>query len=202
MVWATVALGHELTYLLANGGSYDTAMAQAGHERYWLAYLLIVGLLSGALVVVVVAQLVRLRRLAGKAKPGARNAGGSAGQFVRLIGRLWLRTAAAAALVYLIQENLELLSAGSALPGLAVAAGDQVIALPVLGLVALAAAAIAALVSWRRGALLRRIQDANDRPPGRTPYSARPPAVFRVVSFAVVAGNGVRAPPGRVIHAT
>lgn len=193
MVLVTVVLGHELTYLLAHGPSgYDVAMGEAGHERYWSTFVFAVGAIAAALIVVVAAQLIRLRRLAtGLDDPG--NA--SPRQFLGLVGRLWLRNGSGAAAVYLVQENVESVTAGHYLPGLAVFANDHLIALPLILLVALAVAVIGALVAWRRDALLRRLRTAAPGLRRRAPRFARDSGISDAPSLHVGEANGVRAPP-------
>lgn len=197
MVLATVVLGHELTYLLAHGPSgYGAAMDEAGHGRYWLTYALVVGAIGTALTAVVAMQLIRLQRLAAGLTPDARgvdNVGPI--QFLRLMGCLWLKTGTSAALVYLVQENLESVTAGLPLPGLAVFAGDHVIALPLIVLVGLAVAAIGSLVAWRRGALLRRLREAAAGLRRRAPRFARDSGIPVAICCGVGSANGVRAPP-------
>ena len=55
MVLVTLVLGHELTYLIANGPhGYEAAMRAGGHEGYWTTFVLAVGALVTVLTIVVV----------------------------------------------------------------------------------------------------------------------------------------------------
>src|SRR5689334_2063490 len=155
---AAVAVSHHLVYLLAYGAGagYAGAMTQRGHDAYWTEFLVVVG---GAVLVTSIAaarQLVRLRRQAAGLGPSAADPGVRhlASRFLRRFVIVTLLAAAA----FLVQENLELLAAGHAMPGLGVVTGDHVIALPVIGLVAAVIALVRALVEWRRDVLLARLR--------------------------------------------
>lgn len=192
MMLATVAVGHEFTYLLANGLSgYDAAMAEAGHERYWLTFVLVIGSVGFALTVVSARQLIRLRRRAARLSDPA-NA--EPGLFRGLVAHLWPRTALGAAAIYFIQENLEWATAGNTAPGLGVFTGEQLIALPVILAVGLGIALIGALVLWRRQVLLRRLRSAVPTRPD-APRFTRDSGIRHLPSVHLSAANGVRAPP-------
>ena len=198
MVLATVALGHELTYLLAHGLSgYDAAMAQAGHQWYWFTFVLLVGCVGFALTVVAARQLIRLRRLAAGLADSATSA---PGLFRGLVARIWLRTALGAAAIYYVQENIEAATAGLSPPGLGIFAGDQLIALPAFLLVGLVLALIATLVLWRQETLLRRLRSAAVPTRRQAPRFSRTLGASNVPSAHVSAANGVRAPPKLVFE--
>ena len=195
MVFATVVLGHELTYLLTHGFSgYDAAMAEAGHERYWVAFVLAVAATGCVLALVAVRQLLRLRNLAAGIEGGGTQ---NTGALRQLLAGLWRRTALGALLVYLLQENLEAVTSGQPLPGLNVLAGDQIVALPLVLLVALTIALIGALVAWRRDALLAQIQCGGVAPRRRAPRFARDSGIRVARKAYIGSANAVRAPPQR-----
>jgi hypothetical protein len=192
---AAVAVSHHLVYLLAHGAGagYAGAMTQRGHDAYWTEFLVVVG---GAVLVTSIAaarQLVRLRRQAtgsgpSTADPGVRHL---AIGFLRLLVTITLLASTA----FLVQENLELLAAGHAMPGLGAVTGDHAIALPVIGFVAAVIALVRALVEWRRDVLLARL-----RRPGRVRREiriARRPLTHGLALRSHLDGsrNGKRAPP-------
>ena len=160
LVLATVAAGHELTYLFAYGSGYDAAMEASGHAGYWTSFVVTVGVAIGGLVVVALRQFARLRAQ-------LRDVEGIADASPWMLLAMWLRSAAAigpaALLVYVVQENVETATVTGAFPGLTVLAGDHVVAAPVIVLIAAFAAFVYALVRWRRDVLERRLRAARRR---------------------------------------
>lgn len=193
VVLGTVVLGHGLTYLVSHGPSgYDAAMAVNGHERYWTMFILVAATIACALGVVVAGQIIRLRRLAaGRLDPDP--PGGAA--FRALVARIWRRAGFWGLAIYVLQENLETVTAGHSLPGLGVFGGDHIVALPVFSLIALVLAAVAALVAWRRGALLRRLRSVHVATRRQAPRFVRDSGVLCAIKVFVGSANGVRAPP-------
>lgn len=199
LVLASLALGHELIYLLAHGfgDGYARAMQEGGHDRYWTSFVLIVLVVTGCLGVIATAQWRRLRRLAADVQAGtARLKGGGLDRFFELLRPLWIRVSAGTIAAYLIQENVETASIGAPLPGLGVLGGEHAIALPVLLAVSLVVAAIGALVGWRREVLLARIRAAAMRRLRAPAATLRPALVIdRPAGRREGRRNGVRAPP-------
>lgn len=196
---ASLALGHELVYLIAHGvgDGYAAAMREGGHDRYWPSFLLVVALVTSALVAVTVIQVRRLRQLAAAIRSRSvriRDAGGA--RFFRLLGPLWLRLSVVVVATYLVQENIETVSTGVPLPGLGALAGEHAIALPVLLMVSLLVAAIGALVGWRREVILARLRAAA-RGLLRAAAAVLRPALANDRPTGITGGrrNGVRAPP-------
>lgn len=163
LVLASLALSHHLVYFLAygEGPAYARAMTAAGHDRYWASFLLVVGGSSVALVAVSVHQLRRLARLAEARRVGGATfqvCDGSLGVLFEMILLIWLRVAAVTSVAYLLQENLETLTAGVAVPGFSVVTGEHAVAIPVITLVSLALATVRAIAHWRRDLLLARLR--------------------------------------------
>ena len=193
---AAVSVSHHLTYLLAHGpgAGYAEAMTQRGHDTYWTEFLVVVG---GAVLVTSVAavrQLIRLTRQA-TAMTSTSVADPGVGRLLRRFGPLFLKLALLTTAAFLIQENVELIAAGAAIPGLDVLAGDHSIALPLILAVTAVLAFVRALVDWRRDVLLARLRRAgrpHSRGGVRRPDMAGP--VLR--SHLDASRNGTRAPPG------
>lgn len=193
LILVAVVLAHELTYLLAHGlTGYEAAMADAAHERYWTTLVLTVIAIACAIAVVVARQLIRLHRLAAQLDDVGIQ---SSASFSGLVARLWRRVAFGALAIYLIQENVESITAGQPIPGLRVLAGDHAIALPVIALVALTLAVVGALVVWKREALLDRIRSATVPTRRQAPRFARDAGISASNTAHLSAANGVRAPP-------
>ena len=193
LVMATVVLGHELTYLLANGLSgYDAAMQEAGHERYWTTLILTVAGITSILTVVAVRQLRRLQRLtAGFDTP----TGYERSLFRELLGRVWRRTALGALFVYYVQENVESLTSGQSAPGLEVFLGEHVSAAPVLLLVGLLVATVGALVVWRRNELIKKLRSIATATMRQAPRTERDTGALTPRWIDTSFARAVRAPP-------
>lgn len=200
---ASLLAGHELIYLASHGAGagYETAMRERGHDRYWTSFVLVVLAVSICLVSVATSQFVRLRRLAGHRRSGhieVENSG--IGQYARLLLSLWMRVALLTTFGYLLQENLEALPMSGSMAGVGVVTGEHALAVPILIAVSLVAAAVGALVGWRRSILLARIRQrvVEHR---RGPIAVRRPlAAVRPRPRSEGRRNGVRAPPAPLAH--
>lgn len=200
---ASLALSHELIYLIAHGfgEGYAAAMREGGHDRYWTSFLLIVAVVTSALVAVGVAQIRRLRRLTMAMRARVvhvRDVGLS--RFFELLGPLWLRLSVVVSSAYVLQENIETATTGASWPGLGVLGGEHAIALPVLILVSLLVAAVGALVGWRREVIVARLRAAA-RARRRPAASVLRPALANDRPTGIREGrrNGVRAPPAELL---
>lgn len=195
LVLATLVVGHHLIYAFAHGAEHDhiRATSAAGHDQYWLLFLVAV---VGAAIGIMVLAAHELRRLARLAASTPRGAIVQDADVRHLLGAwlpLFAKIGVAAVLAFLVQENLELLSVGAGFPGIGVLTGDHGVAIPVLLVVAAVIALLGALVRWRRDILLARIRRALPPPPGATP-------VWFVAPLPLVCAdgrgsNGTRAPP-------
>ena len=200
MVMASLAVSHELIYLLAHGtgDAFARAMQAGGHDGYWLQFALTVAGVTLGLSVVAVRQLRRLRQQSDAASAGRlviRDTGRAV--LGRMTGGLWLLVAAGTALAYVAQENLEVFAMTGRLPGLEVVTGAQIAAIPMIALTSLVVAVVGALMRWRRHVLLARIRAAR-APIRRTPARARRPAsAERLRSLTTTRSHGLRAPPDR-----
>ena len=200
---ASLASGHEFIYLLSGGPGegYAAAMREGGHDRYWTSFVLVVLAVLACLVAVSAAQLRRLRRLAARTAIGGHRVRDAATtRYRRLLGPLWLKVAAAAVAGYLLQENVETVSAGGPLPGFGVIGGEHALAVPILVAVSLVVAAVGALVGWRREILLARLRSRLRLRCRNASAVTRPTFVERPLRECEGRRNGVRAPPGTVPH--
>lgn len=196
-VLASMAASHELIYLLAHGSGadYARAMQESGHDRYWTSFIVTVAGVTTGLAVVAYRQIRRLQIQTSHARRGWLTVDdGGLRLFVGIAARLWFLTTGGTALAFLIQENLETVTAGLPFPGANAVAGENGLALPVIAAVSLFVALVGALARWGRAVLLARLRSAfggNRRPP-RLP---RPASFDRPGSLVAVRSNGLRAPP-------
>lgn len=198
---AALALGHELTYLVAHGADgFAAAMTERGHDRYWTSFLSVVVIVVGILATIAVIQLQRLRRLADLMRSSRDIHVSDLGvaRLVELFGPMWLRVTAVVLLAYFAQENTEVAAIGGRLPLLGVFAGEHWVALPILVLASGLVAMVGALVRWRREVLLRKLRLAQGF--RRPPVARQPTSVVQQPKSVLSARrNGVRAPPRAVI---
>lgn len=197
LVLASLAVAHELIYLGAHGSgdAYRVAMTEAGHDGYWSNFVIAVGVVSAVLLVVGLAQLRRLARLASSSGAGTlRVRDESVGHLARLVLPIWARVATLTTIVFLLQENIETASVGHPMPGLYALGGQHDMALPLIVAVSFVVALTRALVRWRRDVLLARLRRAASPRP-KAQLLVRPVESVLVLSADDIRRNGVRAPP-------
>ena len=194
---ASLVLAHNLIFIAGYGSRFGAVMQHTGHDHGWtIAALTSIGL-AATLLLVALRQLVQLRRAARQSgvltlpdEPGLRAFAG------RWLG-WWLALTAVTAALFILQENLELASVGSALPGLGIlASAAYPHALLIILLVALGISLVAALLGWRTSVLIARIQAARSeaRPGAATPLGRPEPIDLRPGSILGRRLAG-RAPP-------
>ena len=209
LVLGALALVHEVVYLATYGSAgYASAMQAGGHGRYWTAFILTVLLVVGSLTVATILQLVRLSRLATRMQAGGVDVlDQGLGRLVNLTLRRWLVIGAGTLCAFAVQENVERIDLGSPLPGIAVVTGENAIAVPVVIIVSVAIAFVAALAAWRREVLLTRLAAGRQSaPPRRAPRFLRPSVDERRPAWFIAGSqNPVRAPPNptrrHLVHA-
>ncbi len=198
LVMASLAVSHELIYLVAHGAGdeFAQAMQAGGHDGYWIQFALTIAGVTLALSAVGVRQLRRLRHQADAVSAGrlvVRDTGPAI--LARMTGRLWLLIAGGTTLAYVAQENIEVFAMTGRLPGLDVITGGQIAALPVITLASLVVAVVGGLMRWRRQVLLARIRAALApirRAPAPMPRFA---SAERLRSSTTTRFHGLRAPP-------
>ena len=198
LVLATLALAHQLIYVVAHGAGdgYRQAMTAAGHDSYWSGFVLAVGVVSGVLLAVAIAQLRRLARLARTASVGGLTVRDeSLRALLGLVAPLWARVTVLTTIAFLIQENVEIATVGHAMPGLGAIAGEHGLAVPIIAGVGLVVALVRGLVRWRRDILLARLRSA--RRPRASARTILRPVVQDITPTGIDGArrNGVRAPP-------
>ena len=162
LVAVALLVAHTVIYAAEDGlgGAFAEAMDRAGHGSWWLPLsgaVLVAGSVTG------LAWVWRLARLEGLARRGSRSPSrqrrgeppGYRAEVVAIARRLLPLVVA----LFLVQENVEALTAHGRLLGFDAVLAAHPLALPVLLLVGLALAAVGALVRWRIAVLRRRIAD-------------------------------------------
>jgi hypothetical protein len=195
-VLVSLVLSHDLVFLTRYGSAYGEALAHAGHGPAWTdAVLGSIGL-GAALLVAGLGGLIRLRAHARRlgARPTHAEPGWRA--FIRSWATSALRLVVATSLLLTIQENLERVGAGISGPNIRLlVSADYPYALPIVSVIAIAVAFVAALVGWRRAILVSRIRGVRRRPT-RVPAAPRPYGRLERRPNAAVAGiTAMRAPP-------
>lgn len=204
VVAVTLALAHDLTFLVRYGSAYGEALVHAGHGQAWTNAALACVALGVALLLAAGGQLWRLAFAARASAPSttpAPFAAGRLGDLVRSWAGLAARLGAVVALLLTIQENIERAAIGLQAPDPAIlASAEYPAALGIVAAVASAVAFVLALFRWRRDALLARIRAAA-APRSRRPVRAFRPTEPSGIGRRSILGRslGLRAPPTRQI---
>lgn len=198
LVLASLATSHELIYVHAHGvgAAYVRAMQEGGHDRYWTSFVLTVAGVTLVLAVVAVCQIRRLHGQASLVRAGRlRVKDRGLGQLGRLTSRLWLLIATGSTFAFIVQENAETITAGRPMPGLTVVSGEHALSLPILAVVSLLVAFVAALARWGRQVLLARLRRSMAPQRRGAARSRRPALTMQPTSPVRVHAHGLRAPP-------
>jgi hypothetical protein len=155
-------VGHDAVYAAEHGigRGYGSAMTALGHDAYWLPVTGLGLLAAIGLALASVLAIGRLqRRLHGiRSRRPIRSISVA---YRRELGSLYPPLFLAVVALFTLQENIETILARGDLPGVDVLLGGPLpLAIPVLGLVSLAVAAVGALVRWRIATLQARLRGA------------------------------------------
>jgi hypothetical protein len=203
LVVLTLVLAHEAVFLARYGSTYGEALQHSGHGSAWSDAVTVV-LLGAALILAgSLAGVYRLTRQVATASRDARDRATILGPAdLRRISRGWLGMALAlgpTVLVLLtIQENLEHLSAGLALPGMGILISPEYPFAVVITLAAaLGVALVATLLAWRRDVLVGRLRALAPQPRRRPSLGPQPRSVRLAARRGSILARrlGRRAPP-------
>jgi hypothetical protein len=205
-----LVLAHQGLFLARYGTTYSEALVRAGHGQAWTDAVTVVVGGSVALLVLVVARLHGLgllvrtaRETAGAPRPGYPRTVVVVDEprlrdFVRSWLEMVLVIGPAMALALTAQENIERVAAGLGPRGPLILLGPEyAMALPIVGLVAIGVAFVAALLGWRHEVLAARLRAARAglRAP-RSLATAAPGKPLPLVPRSLLARRlGRRAPP-------
>jgi hypothetical protein len=201
--WALAAVAwfvsHDAVFFaqLGPGAGLSRSLREAGHD-YWAVAagaLLAIGALAAVLTT------ARIRRLETHARAvGARPTTSSPMPYLLRTARAWLALFTVVTLAFAVQENLEHLRTHAHLIGSGAVMGPEYpLALPVIALITLAAALLAAAVAGVERALVEAIAAARSNDGTRAPRQLyRAPARVAARTATPMAGASAgRAPPLR-----
>jgi hypothetical protein len=155
---ASLVLAHNLIFLAGYGARFARAMATTGHPQGWF----IAAAVSIALgLVLLAAGSWRIHRLRSQAREiGARRLSTEPNRtdFVRLWLRWWLALALTTAMLFVLEENIELARISARLPGIGVlASAAYADAILIIAAVAFVVSLVATLLGWKIRLLATRI---------------------------------------------
>lgn len=206
-----LAVAHDAVFAAEYGlgGGFVRAMSEGGHDGYWPVFTVVA---TSALTLLGLWSAVRIGRLVVSSGPSRPSVGSaeavrshahrSAPAYRTELRRLWLALFALTTTAFAVQENVEHLAGHHHLIGLGALVGPEYpLALPVIGLVTFAAAAIGAAVRWRIAVLEHRLAGRLHRPLQRGLAARHPAPGWLDVAAAVAHGrilvrlDAGRAPP-------
>ena len=194
---ASLVLAHNLIFIAGYGSRFGAVMQHTGHDHGWTIAALTSTGLAASLLLIALRRLSQLRRAARM--PGVETLADEPGlrAFARRWLSWWLALTLVTAVLFVIQENLELASIGSALPGLGILTSTAYPhGIVIIPLVALGISLVAALLGWRTSVLIARILAARSeaRPAAGQPLGRPEPIDLRPGSILGRRLAG-RAPP-------
>jgi hypothetical protein len=203
---ACVAVAHTAIFAVEHGvgAGFAGAMRSGGHDGYWPAFSVLVAIAGTVLGLRAAVRLGRPRRASARGSQRSSASSPPAGprSYPAELVRLWSLLFAVVGVAFAVQENVEHLVGHGHLIGLGALIGPEYpLALPVIGLVALAAAALGALVRWRI-ARLQALVAGRRIPIRQRGLAARRPApgwaivaALRLRAWSLVRLDAGRAPP-------
>jgi uncharacterized oligopeptide transporter (OPT) family protein len=170
MVLAALVLAHNVIFLAGYRAHFETAMTSLGHDHGWTIAALVSMALAGSLLVVGSLRLLQLRRSARDA--GARRLLTEPDRraFVWRWLVWWVALTLATAVLFVLEENLEVARVHRTVPGIGVlASAAYPSAVAIIAVVALVVSLVAAILGWHAAVLIARIEAVRSPVPGDTP---------------------------------
>lgn len=198
---AALIVSHDAVFLVqvGPGAGLTAALRGAAHE-YWGTASALVALAVALLGIAAISRLRHLRRTAA-ALGATKRRGGGGRAYLRRVVWTWAAMAAAVAIGFAVQENVEhVLGHGHLLGVEALAGPEYPLAMPVIGAVTLLASLLAAAIRDVERALIAAISHAL-RGAQRRPIARleRPPLSVPRPSSAVATAHSGRGPPPRLV---
>jgi hypothetical protein len=196
MALAGLVLAHSLIFLAAYGATVADAMSRTGHDRGWLSAAAAALTLGGSLLAAMAWRLHRLRRTARHAGAVRLPAEPGPIAFLRHWLVWWLALTVAIAVLFVIEENIELSRIGDQLPGIRVLASAAYPgAAGIIAAVALVVSLLASLLGWEVDLLEARIRAARQLVRSELGEIARVDVIDRRPGSILGRGLAGRAPP-------
>jgi hypothetical protein len=200
MVLAALVLAHNVIFLAGYRAHFETAMISMGHDHGWRIAVVVAMALAGSLLVVGALRLLQLRRAAKDA--GARRLLTEPDRraFVWRWLVWWFALTLATAVLFVLEENLEVARVHRTLPGIGVlASAAYPNAVAIIAVVALVVSLVAAILGWHAAVLIARIQAVRSPVQGDTPpaFTAIEP-IDRHAGSILGGRRAGRAPPTAV----
>lgn len=197
MALVALVLAHNVIFLAGYGGRFGAAMARMGHDHGWVVAAAGTLALAGVLLLAGALRLRHLRRVArqGGARPLLTEPDRRA-----FLGRWlvwWIALTLATAVLFVIEENIEVAGVDAALPGLGVLwSSAYPNAVAVIAVVALSVSLVAAMLGWQLTILSARVRAIRPEAASRA-TSTFAPADTIDRRRASILGRGLagRAPP-------
>lgn len=196
MVLAGLVLAHSLIFLAAYGATVGFAMSRTGHDLGWLSAAAAALTLGCSLLATMAWRLRGLRRAAQRTGAVRLPAEPGLIAFLRRWTVWWLALTVAIAVLFVIEENIELSRISEQLPGIRVlASGAYPGAVAIIAVVALVVSLLASLLGWESDLLEARIRAAGQLVRNERGASARIDVIDRRPGSILGRGLAGRAPP-------
>jgi hypothetical protein len=169
MVLAALVLAHNVIFLAGYRAHFEAAMTGLGHDHGWTIAALVSMALAGSLLVVGSLRLLQLRRSARDA--GARRLLTEPDRraFVWRWLVWWVALTLATAVLFVLEENLEVARVHRTVPGIGVlASAAYPSAVAIIAVVALVVSLVAAILGWHAAVLIARIEAVRSTVQGDT----------------------------------
>ncbi|MEO8251627.1 MAG: hypothetical protein ABI978_00200 [Chloroflexota bacterium] len=165
-VLVALVLAHSLIFLAGYGAAFGHAMADTGHDDRWTSAAVSCLALGVGLLLAAAYRLRQLRRIANESGARRLPTEPDGRVFLRRWIAWWFAMTLAAAVLFMLQENLELARIGVPLPGIGVLlSAIYPNAFAIIVVVSLGVSLVAALFSWELELLISRIRAV--QPQGR-----------------------------------
>ena len=172
---AGLVLAHNLIFLVGYGARFGPALAHTGHNDAWTLAVIVSLTLGSAILAAALWRVRGLRREALNAGANRLPTEPDARAFLRRWLGWWIALALTIAVLFVVQENLELARIDRPMPGIGLLVSVAYPhAIAIIAAVALAVSLVAALLGWKIEILMARLR-AMTPTSSLTAVSALPP---------------------------
>jgi len=172
---AGLVLAHNLIFLAGYGARFGQALAHTGHNDAWTLAVIVSLTLGSAILAAALWRVRGLRREALNAGANRLPTEPDAHAFLRRWLGWWIALALTIAVLFVVQENMELARIDRPMPGIGIlASAAYPHSIAIIAAVALVVSLVAALLGWKIEILMARLRALTSTSP-RTAVSAIPP---------------------------